>query len=81
MFDNADRPGTGMLTRTVLPQAEAYAPQRAAAAAIKTKLGNHSFRATTVAVYLKSGTLEKATAMANHARRARPSTMSVGATR
>jgi hypothetical protein len=40
--------GTGKLTRTVLPQANAYAMigQRAAAAGIATKLGNHSFRAT-----------------------------------
>jgi integrase/recombinase XerC len=40
--------GTGKLTRTVLPQANAYAMigRRAAAAGIATKLGNHSFRAT-----------------------------------
>ena len=40
--------GTGALTRTVLPQANAYAMirRRAAAAGIATKLGNHSFRAT-----------------------------------
>jgi site-specific recombinase XerC len=40
--------GTGKLTRTVLPQANAYAMirRRAAAAGIETKLGNHSFRAT-----------------------------------
>ena len=59
--------GTGKLTRTVLPQANAYAMigRRAAAAGIATKLGNHSFRAT---AYLKNGgTLEKAAAMANHA--------------
>jgi site-specific recombinase XerC len=39
--------GTGKLTRTVLPQANAYAMirRRAAAAGIATKLGNHSFRA------------------------------------
>jgi integrase len=39
--------GTGKLTRTVLPQANAYAMirRRAAAAGIDTKLGNHSFRA------------------------------------
>ena len=62
--------GTGMLTRTVLPQANAYAMirRRAAAAGIETKLGNHSFRATGIAAYLKNGgTLEKAAAMANHA--------------
>jgi site-specific recombinase XerD len=62
--------GTGQLTRTVLPQANAYAMirRRAAAAGIETKLGNHSFRATGITAYLKNGgTLEKAAAMANHA--------------
>ncbi len=62
--------GTGRLTRTVLPQANAYAMirRRAAAASIETKLGNHSFRATGITAYLKNGgTLEKAAAMANHA--------------
>jgi site-specific recombinase XerD len=62
--------GTGKLTRTVLPQANAYAMigRRAAAAGISTKLGNHSFRATGITAYLKNGgTLEKAAAMANHA--------------
>ena len=62
--------GTGKLTRTVLPQANAYAMirRRASAAGIATKLGNHSFRATGITAYLKNGgTLEKAAAMANHA--------------
>jgi site-specific recombinase XerD len=62
--------GTGELTRTVLPQANAYAMirRRAAGAGIATKLGNHSFRATGITAYLKNGgTLEKAAAMANHA--------------
>ena len=62
--------GTGRLTRTVLPQANAYAMirRRATAAGIKTKLGNHSFLATGITAYLKNGgTLEKAAAMANHA--------------
>jgi site-specific recombinase XerD len=62
--------GTGKLTRTVLPQANAYAMigRRAAAAGIATKLGNHSFRATGITAYLKNGgTLKKAAAMANHA--------------
>jgi site-specific recombinase XerD len=62
--------GTRQLTRTVLPQANAYAMirRRAAAAGIATKLGNHSFRATGITAYLKNGgTLEKAAAMANHA--------------
>jgi site-specific recombinase XerD len=62
--------GTGKLTRTMLPQANAYAMirRRAAAAGIETKLGNHSFRATGITAYLKNGgTIEKAAAMANHA--------------
>ncbi len=62
--------GTALLTRTPLPQANAYAmiSRRAAAAGIATKVGNHSFRATGITAYLKNGgTLEKAAAMANHA--------------
>lgn len=62
--------GTGQLTRTSLPQANAHAMirRRAQAAGIKTKIGNHSFRATGITAYLKNGgTLEKAAAMANHA--------------
>lgn len=57
------------LTRTPLPQANAYAmiQRRAVAAGIATKLGNHSFRATGITAYLKNGgTLEKAAQMANH---------------
>ncbi len=62
--------GTARLTRTPLPQANAYAmiARRAAASGIATKVGNHSFRATGITTYLKNGgTLEKAAAMANHA--------------
>jgi site-specific recombinase XerD len=62
--------GTGKLTRTPLPQANAYAMigRRATAAGIATKVGNHSFRATGITAYLKNGgTLENAAAMANHA--------------
>jgi site-specific recombinase XerD len=62
--------GTGLLTRTPLPQANAYEMirRRAGAAGIATKLGNHSFRATGITAYLKNGgTLEKAAQMANHA--------------
>jgi len=58
------------LTRTPLPQANAYAMigRRTAAAGIATKLGNHSFRATGITAYLQNGgTLEKAAQMANHA--------------
>jgi len=61
---------TGRLTRTPLPQANAYAMigRRATAAGIKTKVGNHTFRATGITAYLKNGgTLENAAAMANHA--------------
>ena len=61
--------GTSQLTRTPLPQANAYAmiQRRALAAGIGTKVGNHSFRATGITAYLKNGgTLEKAAAMANH---------------
>jgi site-specific recombinase XerD len=62
--------GTQRLTRTPLPQANAYAMvrRRALAAAIGTKIGNHSFRATGITAYLKNGgTLENAAVMANHA--------------
>jgi len=62
--------GTGQLTQTPLPQANAHAMirRRAAAAGIKTKIGCHSFRATGITAYLRNGgTLEKAAAMANHA--------------
>jgi len=62
--------GTGELTRTSVPQANAHAMirRRAEAAGIKTKIGNHSFRATGITAYLKNGgTLEKAASMANHA--------------
>ena len=62
--------GTGQLTRTPLPQSNAWAmiARRRTTAGIETKIGNHSFRATGITAYLKNGgTLEKAAAMANHA--------------
>ena len=62
--------GTGRLTRTPLPQANAYAMvrRRALAVGITTRIGNHSFRATGITAYLKNGgTLENAAFMANHA--------------
>ncbi|WP_321927200.1 tyrosine-type recombinase/integrase [Burkholderia sp. BCC1998] len=62
--------GTGRLSTTRLPQANAYAMvrRRAAAAGIATAIGNHTFRATGITTYLKNGgTLENAAAMANHA--------------
>jgi site-specific recombinase XerC len=62
--------GTGQLSGTPLPQANAYAMvrRRALAAGIGTAIGNHTFRATGITAYLKNGgTLENAAAMANHA--------------
>jgi len=70
LFRTIGRSKRRPLTRTPLPQANAYAMirRRAAAAGIATKLGNHSFRATGITAYLKNGgTLEKAAQMANHA--------------
>jgi integrase len=61
---------TGLLTRTPLPQANAYAmiKRRVRAAGIRTRIGNHTFRATGITAYLKNGgTLEKAAMIANHA--------------
>ncbi|MDN7177799.1 tyrosine-type recombinase/integrase [Caballeronia sp. SEWSISQ10-4 2] len=62
--------GTGQLSDSPLPQANAYAMvrRRAIAAGIATKICNHTFRATGITAYLKNGgTLENAAAMANHA--------------
>jgi site-specific recombinase XerD len=62
--------GTRQLSRTALPQANAHAMvrRRAIAAGIETLIGNHTFRATGITAYLRSGgTLESAAAMANHA--------------
>ncbi|WP_250530488.1 tyrosine-type recombinase/integrase [Caballeronia sp. ATUFL_F1_KS4A] len=62
--------GTGRLSTSALPQANAYAMvrRRALAAGIDTPIGNHTFRATGITAYLKNGgTLENAAAMANHA--------------
>jgi hypothetical protein len=53
--------------------------ERAAAAGIDTKLGNHSFRATGITAYLKNGgTLQRWRTMPRHAR---PSSMIAGAMR
>lgn len=62
--------GTGQLSAVPLPRANAYAMvrRRAVSAGVATKIGNHTFRATGITAYLKSGgTLENAAAMANHA--------------
>jgi site-specific recombinase XerD len=69
LFQTYSRP-TDRLTGNPLPQANAYAmiQRRAKSAAIVTRVGNHTFRATGVTAYLKNGgTLEKAAQMANHA--------------
>jgi integrase len=61
--------GTGSLTRSRLPQANAYAiiQRPARAGGIRTRIGNHTFRATGITAYLKNGgTLEKAAMIANH---------------
>ncbi|RYH00036.1 MAG: integrase [Alphaproteobacteria bacterium] len=61
--------GTGTLTETPLPQANAYAmiQRRAEVAGIDTAVCCHTFRATGITAYLKNGgTLEKAAHMANH---------------
>jgi len=62
--------GTGRLSTSALPQANAYAMvrRRALATGIATAIGNHTFRATGITAYLSNGgTLENAAAMANHA--------------
>jgi site-specific recombinase XerD len=62
--------GTGCLSTTPLPQANAYAMvrRRALAAGIDMKIGNHTFRATGITAYLRNGgSIENAAAMANHA--------------
>jgi integrase len=61
--------GTSKLTRTVLPQANAYRMirRRASEAGLKGKLGCHVFRATGITAYLEAGgTLENAQAIAAH---------------
>jgi integrase/recombinase XerD len=41
--------------------------RRARAAGIRTRIGNHTFRATDITAYLKNGgTLEKAAMITNH---------------
>lgn len=63
-----DRSGKA-LTGTALRQEDAYRMirRRAKAAGIRTRIGNHTFRATGITAYLKNGgKLEVAQAMANH---------------
>lgn len=61
--------GTGALSESPLPQANAYAmiQRRATGAGLDTAVCCHTFRATGITAYLKNGgTLEKAAHMANH---------------
>jgi integrase/recombinase XerD len=60
---------TGALTGSAMWQQDAYRmiQRRAADAGIKTRIGNHTFRATGITAYLKNnGTLEAAQQIANH---------------
>lgn len=60
---------SGKLTSKPLWQQDAYRmiQRRAKVAGIKTRIGNHTFRATGITAYLKnSGTLETAQHIANH---------------
>jgi site-specific recombinase XerD len=62
--------GTGRLTRTPLPAANAYAmvQRRAKATGIATRIGHHTFRATGITAYLENGgNLERAAPIAHHA--------------
>jgi site-specific recombinase XerD len=60
---------TGVLSQKPLHQQDAYRmiQRRAKAAGIRTRIGNHTFRATGITAYLKnSGKLEVAQRIANH---------------
>ncbi len=73
--DNPDGPlwrttgrKTGAAHRMTQKDAHRMLGRRARQAGIKTKIGNHSLRATGITDYLKNGgTVEKAQAMSNHA--------------
>ena len=59
----------GALTSNAMWQQDAYRmiQRRAAAAGVKTRIGNHTFRATGITAYLQNkGTLETAQQLANH---------------
>ena len=60
---------TGALTGNKMWQADAYRmiQRRSKTAGLKTRIGNHTFRATGITAYLKNnGTLEHAQHIANH---------------
>ena len=61
---------SGLLSRNAMWQQDAYRmiQRRAKAAGIKTRIGNHTFRATGITAYMKNnGLLEHAQTLANHA--------------
>ncbi len=67
MFRTTGRP-TGTPHRMTQPDAYRMIERRARQAGIKTKIGNHSLRATGITDYLKNdGSLSEARKMANHA--------------
>ncbi len=69
LFRTVTRGRGGNLTKTAMWQQDAYRmiQRRAKAAGIKTKIGNHTFRATGITAYMKNGgKLETAQQIANH---------------
>lgn len=69
LFRTAAGKASQSLSEKPMTQSDAYrmVQRRAEAAGIKTKIGNHSFRATGITAYLKNGgKLEIAQQMANH---------------
>ena len=69
LFRTAAGKASSSLSEKSMTQSDAYrmVQRRALAAGIKTKIGNHSFRATGITAYLKNGgKLEIAQQMANH---------------
>ncbi|GLI95741.1 hypothetical protein [Methylocystis echinoides] len=75
--------GSGQLTASPFPQANAYVMirHRATAADIKTKIGNHSFRATGITASKMAAPSKKPPPWRTTPRRAQPSSMTGGATR
>jgi integrase len=70
LFRTAGHKTKGTLGAPAMWQQDVYRiiQRRAKAAGIKTKIGNHTFRATGITAYLKNkGTLEHAQTLANHA--------------
>lgn len=69
LYEDDNSKGAPPDTVDKLRQQDAYRmiQRRAAAAGVRTKIGNHTFRATGITAYLKNkGTLEAAQHIANH---------------